>query len=201
MLPDSIKENIPASAYYYVRALWEDHPFRMRVTGNRTSKLGDYRYRPGSKDHEITVNGTLNRYTFLLTLIHEIAHQHVKIDHPGRVQPHGREWKSKFRALMLPVLNPDVFPDDILRPLSRHMRNPKASSSADPVLHQALGQHNPVPSEGPRVGELAPGDSFIYRNHPYKVLKHNRTRSLCLQLKTQRKYLVPMMIEVRISDQ
>ena len=102
---------------------------------------------------------------------------------------------------MLPVLNPEVFPDDILRPLSKHMRNPKASSSADLRLHQALRKYDPQKPEHTRVAEFTPGARFTYGKHDYEVLKHNRTRSLCLQLTTGRKYLIPMMIEVRASDQ
>ena len=42
------------------------------------------------------------------------------------VKPHGDEWKEEFQKMMLRFLNPEYFPDDILKALSRHMINPKA---------------------------------------------------------------------------
>jgi predicted SprT family Zn-dependent metalloprotease len=42
--------------------------------------------------HEITVNSNLNKYKFLITLIHEISHL-VAFEKFGRnIKPHGNEW-------------------------------------------------------------------------------------------------------------
>ena len=36
--------------------------------------------------------------------------------------PHGLEWKNQFRILILPVLNPDIFPK-VLLPLKEGTKN------------------------------------------------------------------------------
>ncbi len=36
--------------------------------------LGDYRNSHAGKGHRISVNGNLNKYSFLITLLHELAH-------------------------------------------------------------------------------------------------------------------------------
>ncbi|HAD34265.1 MAG TPA: hypothetical protein DCF44_07170 [Chitinophagaceae bacterium] len=44
----------------------------------------------------MSVNGNLNSYHFLITLLHEIAHMLVWEQFRNRVKPHGLEWKHVF---------------------------------------------------------------------------------------------------------
>ena len=48
----------------------------LTVARERKSILGDYRHRTHSHNHRISVNGNLNKYAFLITLLHELAHIH-----------------------------------------------------------------------------------------------------------------------------
>ena len=59
----------------------------------------------------IKINRDLNQYSFLITLVHELAHASIWIKFGRRVKPHGDEWKSEFQRMMLPFLNPDFFPE------------------------------------------------------------------------------------------
>lgn len=191
-----INDKIPEAAVDQVVWLWEQYPFELRVTKGRLSKLGDYRYDPANKCHLISVNGTLNKYSFLITLVHEIAHQHVRIHH-SRVMPHGREWKLMFKDLMLPFLRPEIFPEDVLRRLSKHMINPKASSSADHVLTELLSAYDSTANVGPMLKDLTTGADFRFRGRNYRLLKHRRTRSICEDRRTMKRYLIPMICRVR----
>jgi len=52
------------------------HTYKIHLTITRTRKsvLGDYRHATHEDHHRISVNGSLNPYAFLLTLIHELGH-------------------------------------------------------------------------------------------------------------------------------
>ena len=94
--------------------------------------------------HQITVNSSLNTYRFLITLIHEIAHL-VAFEKYGRyIKPHGIEWKRTFQQLMLPYINPEVFPSKLLPVIAHHFKNPRASSDTDEKLAYALKQYDPA---------------------------------------------------------
>ena len=83
---------------------------QLKITKSRSTKLGDYRPPIRSKFHKISVNHDLNKYNFLITLIHEFAHLNTWEEHKRKVKPHGKEWKQKFRELMDPYINESIFP-------------------------------------------------------------------------------------------
>ena len=97
----------------------------------RVTRHGDYRRRKAHGNHQITVNASLNKYRFLITLIHEIAHLMAFEKYGRHIKPHGLEWKKTFQHLMLPFIRPEIFPSQLLPLLARHFKNPKASSSTD----------------------------------------------------------------------
>ena len=121
-------DHLPDDAVHYCIDLWVENPFDFVLSKKRQTKAGDYRFDPRTAHHRITVNADLNRFNFLITLIHEIAHQHATLKYGIQRPPHGQTWKTTFKLLMLPLLNNIVFPDDILAKLAKHMKNPKASS-------------------------------------------------------------------------
>ena len=86
----------------------------------------------------IKINNNLNKYSFLITLVHELAHASIWIKHGRSVRPHGDQWKEEFQRMMLRFLNPNYFPDDILEALSLHMINPSASTIRDVNLSEIL---------------------------------------------------------------
>ena len=199
VLRDLLSKKVPPAALDYCVGLWEQQPFHFKLRRKRVTKLGDYRYDPQDKSHTITVNHDLNQYQFLITYVHEVAHRVVH--RPlSRQKPHGPHWKSKFRDLMLPLLNTAVFPEDVLRALARHMRNPKASTAGDPVLVSLLAQYDPKGSSMPTLAEVGLGVEFIFRKRAFKKLEKKRTRALCLDLSNQKKYLIPELAEVKILN-
>ncbi len=177
------------------------NPISLKVVRQRTSKSGDFRAAHKNEPSRITVNGNLNPYAFLITLVHELAHHHVNLDfiqaqkkfslrRKTRPLPHGKEWKDKFGLLMAPYLNQDVFPVDILPVLIHYLENPKASSSADHHLSKALKQHDP-PDATIRL-EALPFDA-VFTLHEKKTFQKKekiRTRYRCVCLNTNRVYLV-----------
>ena len=70
----SLEEYIPAGSSQLVFEYLKHYKVHLTITRSRKTVLGDYRHAIGAKNHRISVNGTLNIYAFLITLIHELAH-------------------------------------------------------------------------------------------------------------------------------
>lgn len=190
-----LKGYMPESAISYCVSLWEQTPFSFIVTRKRLSKQGDYRFDLKTGIHRITVNGDLNQYSFLITYIHEYAHLLIWKRNTRRVAPHGQEWREAFRKVMLPLLNDQVFPDDVLRPLSRHMRRPKASTFTDHKLISALMEYDENGDLVP-LDNLEEGQTFIFQRLLYEKIFLRRTRILCRQFANGKQYLIPKMVLV-----
>lgn len=197
-LENILEKKIPSMALKYAMDLWIDQPFSFKVTRTRNTCLGNYSFRNGQ--HQITVNHDLNPYSFLITYIHEVAHQRTLVQYMGkrkRPLPHGQEWKNNFKQLMAPVLNNYVFPPDVLKVLSAHMQNPAASSSKDPLLVKTLARYSE--NQNPdklSLGELKNGSLFHFHNKVYKKLEDRRTRTLVEAAVGKRKYTISSHAEV-----
>jgi predicted SprT family Zn-dependent metalloprotease len=191
-------ERLPEKSLEYCLSLAEQYPFHFKVSKKRLSKLGDYRFDPRDKSHTVTVNRDLNSYQFLITYVHEVAHRVVHKPR-SRQLPHGLEWKNKFKELILPLLNTNVFPDDVLRVLAKHMKNPKASTSADHKLVKVLALYDPTQTSTFTLDRVPLQGEFKLRNRSFKKLEIKRTRSLCLDLKNGKRYLIPEIAEVTFS--
>ena len=187
-----ISKYIPERSVEYCVDLWTHYRFSFKVTRERKSKLGDYQFHIRKKQHIITVNGSLNRYGFLITFIHEVAHLVHHEQREKHHSPHGREWKQIFRQLMTPMLNEDIFPEDLLARLKAHMENPKASSYGDPRLARIIKKYDQDPDDSViYLEELDTGEVFSFHGRSYEKIERRRTRCLCRDLKTGRKYLIP----------
>ena len=108
-MQQTLNQYIPQPAIAYVLELLKHDNLVVKIKNERKTRHGDYRKLPNGK-HQITVNANLNQYRFLITLIHEIAHFEAYKNYNRFIKPHGKEWKQTFQHLMLPVLNPEVFP-------------------------------------------------------------------------------------------
>lgn len=190
------ERHLPDKAVVYCFELWSELKFNFKITPNRKSKFGDYKYDPNIDLHTISVNGSLNPYAFLVTYIHEVAHKATYDRYQNKVNPHGQEWKYEFKKLMIPMLKEDVFPMDILSPLALHMKNPKATSVSDPKLFEALSSHNP-PTTDILLKNIPLGSHFLFRNKVYKKIDVRRTRALCEAISIKKQYLISQSAPVQ----
>ncbi len=150
--------------------------------------------------HQITINSNLNIYRFLITLIHEIAHFEVYKQYGRRIKPHGKEWKLKFQHIMLPFLNPDIFPESLLPLLANHFKNPKASSDTDQQLSLALKQFDET-NDLNYVFEIPSGKIFkLYNGKIFRKGAKRVKRFECIELKTGRTYLFNPNAEVQLIE-
>nr|WP_105017533.1 SprT-like domain-containing protein [Polaribacter porphyrae] len=175
--------------------LIEQNNFNLKIVNQRQTKHGDFRQLPNGK-FQITVNNNLNQYQFLLTLIHEIAH-HITHQKFGRVQAHGKEWKTVFQHLMLPFLKPEIYPKNILPHLANYLKNPKASTDSDAKLSLAL--RNFEADKGKEfIFSLPVNSLFLFRDVVYKKGNHRRTRIECVSMNNNKVYLFNQNVEVEL---
>ena len=181
---------IPEDALIYCHALWKRYAFKMVVSKTRSTKLGDFRYDPQSKSYTITVNGDLNKYAFLVTYLHEVAHLEVHIQYSNKPLPHGNEWKKAFQIQLETMLAQNVFPKDLIPPVKAYAKNPKASSAGDAVLYAALRNYNADAHLQTSLADLPFGETFSFQKRIFRKGETRRTRVLCEDIQTGRKYLI-----------
>lgn len=169
----------------------------LKIVNERQTRHGDYR-RGHTGKHEITVNSSLNKYRFLMTLIHEIAHL-VAFEKFGRnIKPHGDEWKFTFQRLMVPFIRPEIFPGQLLPLLARHFKNPTASSDTDTTLSLALKQYDKENDKN-YVFEIPYGSVFRIKNGKiFKKLAVRTKRFECIEISSGRTYLFNPNAEVEL---
>lgn len=170
----------------------------LKIVNERVTRHGDYR-RTADGQHQITVNATLNKYRFLITLVHEIAHLVAFEKFGRRIKPHGLEWKKTFQHLMLPFIRPEIFPSMLLPLLASHFRNPKASSSTDARLSIALKTYDAQQSEKSYVFELPLGSIFrMYNGKLFKKGNRRVKRYECIEVESGKMYLFQPNAEVEL---
>ena len=169
----------------------------IKIKKERKTRHGDYISLPNGK-HQITINSNLNVYRFLITLIHEIAHFEAYKIYGKNIKPHGVEWKQVFQHLMLPFLNPAVFPEQLLPLLAKHFKNPKASSDTDEVLSLALKKFD-KPNNKTYIFEASLGSVFkLDNNRIFKKGQKRVKRYECVEIKTGKVYLFNPNAEVEL---
>jgi len=138
----------------------------------------------------------LNSYQFLLTLVHEVAHL-VTYKQKKHLKPHGIEWKRNFQHLMLPFLQPTIFPPHLLPYLAKYLKNPKASTGSDVNLTYALKQYDEKSGKC-FIFELQQGTLFLFKDKTYKKGNKRRTRIECVEIHSNRTYLFNQNVEVKL---
>ena len=191
---------LPKGTADYCFELWERHNFTLKIKPPRSTKLGDYQYNPVDRSHTITLNNDLNPYAFLITYLHEVAHLTTQLEFGRGVSPHGKEWKSSFRRLIQPVFEKKVLPHDLQQALVSYFKNPRASSCSDPKLTMTLGRYDRDRKGSVYLNSLQEGQRFILNERKFIKKKIRRTRSLCQELSTGRRYLISEVARVTKLD-
>jgi hypothetical protein len=194
-----LKHFLPEETFELVAPYFMSHAVHLTLTKERKSVLGDYRnptkYEPF---HRITVNITLNKYSFLITLLHEIAHMLTYNHFKNDVPPHGKEWKTQFRHVLIPFIGKAFFPADVEKALIAYLRNPAASTCTDPGLYKALYRYDDRKPGMCLVDDLEVGHWFETEDGSmYEIVEHLRTRSRCRDLITRKMYYFQGIIEVK----
>ncbi|WP_306353140.1 SprT-like domain-containing protein [Flavobacterium sp. '19STA2R22 D10 B1'] len=196
-MKDKLKPYLPEHAVDLAFEMIKANNVNLKIVNERVTRHGDYR-KDATGSHQITVNASLNKYRFLMTLIHEIAHL-VAFEKFGRaIKPHGNEWKYTFQRLMVPYIRPEVFPGQLLPLLARHFKNPTASSDTDATLSLALKQFDEKNDKN-YIFEIPYGSMF--RIHNGKIFKKGAQRTKrfeCLEVNSGKTFLFNPNAEVEL---
>ena len=196
-LSHQVKPFLPPGTEIQVAEMIINYQIHLKLTKPRTTKLGDYRAPFNGKGHRITLNKSLNPFSFLITFVHEVAHLTCWNQHQHKVPPHGKEWKEHFKNLMRPFMSQHIFPENVLAALNKYMKNPAASSCADVNLLKALQYHQP--EDGLRnLEELPENMEFVLDgNKMFRKGPLERKRFRCLNLSNKRYYFVNALARVK----
>jgi len=194
---EALAQYLPDNTLSQVLLYLKQYRVHLTITRDRKSVLGDYRHRTFDANHRISVNGSLNRYAFLITLLHELAHLLTFEQHGNRVAAHGREWKNVYGQLLREFLLNEIFPTDIANALKQSLHNPAASSCAEDDLLRVLRNYDP-PKRGLRlVEEIGEGKQFkTSDNRIFERGERLRKRYRCVEVATGRVYLFSPVYEV-----
>jgi len=193
----SLSDFIPPETYHLVEPFLLHYKVHLTITRSRATVLGDYRNAVAGKAHRISVNGNLNAYAFLITLLHELAHLITFEQHGHRVASHGKEWKGQFAALLKHFLLNNVFPEDIKKQLTASLQSPAASSCADDGLMRVLRKYDNVKQDHFLVEEIQQGACFQVKNGKiYRREEKIRKRIKAVEIETGRVYLFSPIYEV-----
>src|SRR6476659_6274678 len=138
----TFQEYLPPNTLEEVLAYLQFYHVHLTVARDRKSILGDYRHRTHASNHRISINGNLNKYSFLVTLLHELAHLLAFEKYGHRIQPHGVQWKNEFSLVLASFISKKLFPEDIEVALKRNLHNQAASSCADTNLIRVLRKYD-----------------------------------------------------------
>ena len=192
-----LQQYLPAGAAPLVMQYLHQYRVHLTITRERKSILGDYRHATHDRNHRISVNGNLNKYSFLITLVHELAHLLTFQQYGNRVQSHGREWKSIYAFLLKDFIVSHIFPDDIRAKLKESMNDLPASSCADDDLIRVLRKYDTNPQEMVFVEQIPEGNCFALDDgRIFRKGKRLRKRYQCTDIKTKQIYLFSPVYEV-----
>lgn len=192
-----LQSYLPEGSFEDVSYYLQHHHVHLTITRQRQSILGDYRHALPGKNHRISVNGNLNKYAFLITLLHELAHLFTYEKFGHRVLAHGQEWKDEFGKILAKFLLKDVFPAEIKKTLLHTLQNPAASSCGDEKLLRVLHKYDEKKDGIHLIEQLPDGALFAIKGgRVFKKGEKIRKRYKCVEVKTGKLYLFSPVYEV-----
>jgi SprT protein len=191
-LPDGSFEQVVHYIHHY--------KVHLTISKQRKSVLGDYRHSGWGSNHRISINGNLNKFEFLITLLHELAHLLTYEQYKNRVEPHGKEWKNHYSILLVDFVNHKIFPADIERALQKSIINPAATANGETDLLLVLRRYDTSKKEGylPII-EVPEGALFQTENGKiFRKGAKRRKRFECIELATGLHYTFSPVNEVKM---
>ena len=190
---------LPPGTYDPVLAYLREHKVHLTVARERKSILGDYRHRTNQDHHRISVNGNLNQWAFLITLLHELAHLLTFERFGSRVMAHGKEWKLTYGRLLEQFIQHKIFPADIEKELLNSLHDPAATSCAEDGLLRVLRRYDERGSLHRLVEEIALNG--LFRTSDGRIFQRKeklRKRFKAIEVKTGKAYLFSPVYEVEL---
>lgn len=198
---DALKDYLPDGTFDTISDYLRHYKIHLTITGKRKSILGNYRHSTPYSNHRISVNGNLNTYSFLITLLHELSHLLTFERFGNKVQPHGGEWKFIYSDLLRQFLENKIFPAEIENELLGSIKNPAAGCAAEEGLMRVLRKYDLKRSSHIMLEELPPSALFrIDDGRLFEKGEKLRKRFKCKELQSEKYYLFSPIYEVEVVN-
>ena len=188
----NLEKYLPENTLPFLKNWFGEFYLHIKITRGRNSKLGDYRKKP-DKSHQITINSTLQPQLFFFVLTHELAHLIAFEKYGNRISPHGAEWKTTFRIMLLESIS--IYSDDLKPIILQFSKSPKANFMASPDLVKYFHIED-YEDETSYIEDLSIGDQFIYKKQRYIIEEKRKKNYLCNQLESGKKYIFKPLARV-----
>lgn len=196
-----LADYLPEGTFEPVIAYLNYYKVHLTIAKSRKSVLGDYRHRMDTRHHRISVNGNLNPYAFLITLLHELAHLVTFEKYGNRVQAHGREWKTIYGQILAQFIEKKIFPADIEKELLSTLHNPGASTCAEEDLQRILYRYDAPKPDYMLVEAIPEGQFFRLKDgRIFQKGQKRKKRYHCIEVATRKAYLFSPVYEVQLLN-
>jgi len=192
----SLNEYLPEETANTIATWIFTYKVEFKISKPRSTKLGDFRPSWKGKPARISVNDNLNKFSFLITTVHEFAHLVVWNKYKRTVKPHGKEWKETFSAMLKPFIVNGIFPNILEKALKKYIANPLASSYSDLNLSRTLKEFDAKVAI--HLEDLKEGSTFRIRNKIFIKGTKRRKRYICQEISSKKIYLVSALAEIEI---
>lgn len=194
----TLQSFLPPATFSYVMQYLQHYKVHLTITRERKTVLGDYRFAVNGLNHRISINGNLNPYAFLITLLHELAHLVAFIKFGRNIAAHGGEWQQTYSEILGEFLAINAFPQDIAAEVKLTMRRPAAGSCAEDGLLRVLRKYDEGNDTKQLVEDIPENQLFITDDgRMFQRGKQLRKRIRCTEIKTGRIYLFSPVYEVK----
>lgn len=196
----ALADFLPEGTFDRVVSYIHHYKVHLTISKQRKSVLGDYRHSGWGSNHRISVNGNLNKYEFLITLLHELAHLLTYELHKNRVEPHGKEWKAHYSRLLADFVEQKVFPADVEKALQKSIHNPSATANGETELLLVLRTYNEVKKTGV-LHVIDVPENALFQTENGRIFRKGalrRKRFECVEVKTGHRYSFSAITEVKL---
>jgi hypothetical protein len=191
-----LSKYIPESSIDIIFYWIKKYNIKLKISKSRTSKLGDYRPPVKNKFHKISINYDLNKYEFLIILVHEIAHLIIWNKYKNKKKPHSKEWKTEYKLLMDNFFNKNIFPYDISQALTKYFKKTYASSSSDIELNRILNKYDKN-TQNVYLEDIPLNTVFkIDDGRIFKTKEKLRKRYKCICLNNNKIYIFNPLVKI-----
>ncbi len=186
--------------YHFIVNICSQYPnLTLKIVKPRKTHYGKMQYNKHTNKFTITINNNLKDHLFLYIFLHELAHVQVvsKIKH--RIKPHGLEWRYFFFDNLYLAIKENIFPPDIsLKIEDVFLKKLIYSQQRDFIIFRSLCELNNIHVE--YLKDLTIGDIFTLENDhtkKFKVLEKKRTRYICVNIHSQKKYIASVYLKIK----
>jgi hypothetical protein len=163
---------------------------KIKIEQPRRSKLGYMKQDKIRNIYTISINNNLSPSKFLYVFLHEYAHLMVAQKYKT-YKSHGYEWQQAFFGLLSEAIQKTLFQPNIAQTIiKQYFHKGVYSRQRDFIISRSIDEADQV-APALYIKDLAVGTSFMLKNGMHFILlEKKRTRFLCSELKTNKKYLI-----------